>query len=512
MVRFLITLILFLSFSVSAQKYSFVSYSTEEGLPQTQVTSLSQDSSGYLWIGTLGGLAKFNGAEFETYSSNDGLINNRVATIKYFENTLWAGHDGGISIIRNNEISSISFKGNDKSRKVSDIVRFGADILVATDGGGLFRLEDKSLERIDLPNLESERIRKVHVHENTLYLATRGGVFKSTDAKRFEFINELEEFSYSGVTGNSDFIIFTSFNNGVYKLDIGSGKITSISAESLVHQIFGAYIDTEDNVWLSSEKGIIRLDQNNRVNFLDESNGLPVNVISCFYQDFEGNMWIGSEGKGVFRFPGSLFKYYDQTTGLTSDLFLCGFQRSNGDLLLGSYDKGLIKKEKNGRVTLIDVNNNTIWAALANVDGKDWFGTQSSLVSVDATGKVTEYGIEDGLPGRKITSLYKISSTKMYIGGSEGVAIYDKGKFRVIRNSEEEFIGTVRDFELVNGKLYCVTNLGVFRNEANSFIQLDETEQVVYCIEKDQNNKLWFGTEEGLYRIESDQMIINVYI
>ena len=100
--------------TIHAQKYSFVTYSTEEGLPQTQVTSLCQDSSGYLWIGTLGGLAKFNGAEFTTFSSNDGLINNRITAINYFENALWVGHDGGISIVQNNVISHIAFKGKDK--------------------------------------------------------------------------------------------------------------------------------------------------------------------------------------------------------------------------------------------------------------------------------------------------------------------------------------------------------------------------------------------------------------
>ena len=61
-----------------AQRYSFVQYSTEEGLPQSQVTSICQDDKGYLWVSTLGGLAKFNGDNFSTYSTGNGLLNNRV--------------------------------------------------------------------------------------------------------------------------------------------------------------------------------------------------------------------------------------------------------------------------------------------------------------------------------------------------------------------------------------------------------------------------------------------------
>ena len=79
----LILLFLFsiFSFQCFSQKYSFVSYSTTEGLPQSQVTSIVQDADGYLWVGTLGGLAKFNGKDFVTYSSQSGLLNNRIQLI-----------------------------------------------------------------------------------------------------------------------------------------------------------------------------------------------------------------------------------------------------------------------------------------------------------------------------------------------------------------------------------------------------------------------------------------------
>ena len=98
-------LILFGSLCSWGQKYAIVTYSTEEGLPQSQVTAISQDDEGYLWVATLGGLAKFNGREFTTFSSVDGLLNNRIKTLSYFDKAIWVGHDGGISIIRNNKIA-----------------------------------------------------------------------------------------------------------------------------------------------------------------------------------------------------------------------------------------------------------------------------------------------------------------------------------------------------------------------------------------------------------------------
>ena len=101
------------------QKYAFVEYSTEEGLPQSQVTSICQDNKGYLWVGTLGGLAKFSGSKFITYSSVDGLLNNRVESLDFFDETIWVGHEGGITHVKNGRIKNIAFSGfNGKQRSI----------------------------------------------------------------------------------------------------------------------------------------------------------------------------------------------------------------------------------------------------------------------------------------------------------------------------------------------------------------------------------------------------------
>lgn len=499
--RLLIALVFSIIFTIAfGQKYAFVTYSTDQGLPQTQVTSICQDSLGYLWIGTLGGLAKFNGSEFTTFSSNDGLMNNRITTISSFGNKLWVGHDGGVSMLDGKRIIKIPFEGNDKSRKVSEIIQFQGKTIICTDGGGIFELLNKKFRRIDLPNIENEYVRDAFIHENVMYLATRGGVLKSSDLIHFELWKELGEHSFSSINGNEEFLLFTSFNWGVFKMNLKSQRIEVIEPESLKFPINGSYIDDKGTAWMNSQGGIVTLDEANSVSFLDEMNGLPVNMISCFFQDDNNHMWIGSEGKGIFRFPGNLFKYYDQSTGLLSDLYLSGFQKQNGDFIFGTYDKGLIRQRNSGEIEALDIGNNTIWAALEGVDGKDWFGTQNSLVSIDKNGKITRYDAEDNLPGNKITALYKVNKNKMFIGGSEGVSKYENGVFSLLGKAHDEFIGTVRDFEMVDDKLFCVTNLGIFIYEKGSFQSISGTEKVVYNIEKDNHNNLWYGTEEGLFK------------
>ena len=71
MKKILSCLLLILPLFGMAQKYAFQTYSTEDGLPQTQVKVFCEDDDGYLWVGTLGGLAKFNGKELFLSDNND---------------------------------------------------------------------------------------------------------------------------------------------------------------------------------------------------------------------------------------------------------------------------------------------------------------------------------------------------------------------------------------------------------------------------------------------------------
>ena len=75
---------------VPAQTSSFVQYSVEEGMIQSQVQSLVQDQHGNLWIGTLAGLSRYNGQSFQNYTRKDGLAEDWV-TVSYKDskNDIW---------------------------------------------------------------------------------------------------------------------------------------------------------------------------------------------------------------------------------------------------------------------------------------------------------------------------------------------------------------------------------------------------------------------------------------
>ncbi|MGB0914832.1 MAG: ligand-binding sensor domain-containing protein [Crocinitomicaceae bacterium] len=497
------------AFVAMSQKYSFVTYSTEDGLPQSQVTTMTQDAQGYLWVGTLGGLAKFDGTKFTSYSSNQGLLNNRITSLSYFDNKLWVGHDGGISTISNNEVKQIGFRGNgnDKSRSVSDIIKFKERVFVCSNGGGLFKIQDGQLKKVRLEDPHYEKIRAAHVYEGKMFLATKGGVLVTTDGLSFERLIQFDkDLSFSGVDCNGDFIVFSTYSSGVYVQDLKTGDVKKYSPEELRHNVYGCYIDGAGKVWLNTLGGVVNIEVDKSVSFLDDSNGLPVNMITCFFNDSEDNIWIGSAGKGFFRIPSSNFKYYDKSTGMPTDLFLTGFQDDRGDYYFGTYDKGVTKRTSEGELSTLDIEESTIWSSVHDVNGKSFFGTSSSLVELSNDGVIKTYTFDENpnIPGTKITSFYKDDQGGMFVGGNAGVSYYFDGVFTRLGKKKDIDIGTVYDIEYHNGKLFCSTNLGIQVYENGTFNMLPGADQVSYNIERDNNGVIWYGSEEGLYRIIND--------
>ncbi|MEY3238058.1 MAG: hypothetical protein RI883_2159, partial [Bacteroidota bacterium] len=518
----LLFIVFLISINANAQRYSFLTYNTAQGLPQSQVNSITQDNEGYLWVGTLGGLAKFNGKDFQSYSTENGILNNRVKLIKNIGDAIWVGHEGGVTKIENNKISKWAFSQDFKTTSVSEIVVFKNRIIVASNGGGLFELKNDKLIQIKINggskvafnSVEQEQIllyqeddlsiRDLLIFKDDLYIGTRAGVIKTEDLKTFRHIKNLDYYNVSGIEKKGDELYITTFKDGLLKYGLTSEKLTVIKGIDSLLTLRGCLFDSKGNLWVSSNNGVLRM-KNGEINlYLNQDNGMPMGSIRSIFEDKQGNIWMGSEGKGLLRFPGEMFVYYNENTNLTSGLVLNLNQDVSGNYWIGTFDGGLMQMSQNKNITPINLeNSSTIWTSLLNVDGLNWFGTGSGLVAIKGTNIQKTLYTEDGLPGDKITSLLKISSNSFYIGGSNGISFYNRGKITQINNDE---ITNVRDFSKIGEDIYCATDKGLYLIKTNRLELVNQFRKTIYSIEKDANNSLWIATEEGLFCLKNNQI------
>lgn len=523
--RFIFAFLFFtgLYFQGYCQKYSFVSYNPTNGLPQSQVTALTQDPDGYLWVGTLGGLAKFNGKDFVTYTTEDGLLNNRISFLTIIDNNLWVGHEGGVSCFNKSSFKNWTFKGDEKTNKVSSVVKFKGKILISSNGGGLYTIENNKIKNINFinekKNYEYINVRDMLVYNNELFLATRNGVIFTKDLNKFKNIDSLYDYNTAGIElWGSDLIISTSVD-GLFVCNPLSKKIKQIHfEEDLFHmedelplKLRGIHVDSKRNCWISTNYGVAKLGENRRLKIINESKGLPFQDISSVFEDRSNNIWFGTMGKGLLRFPGERFVYYNQSDGLSSDLVMCANQDKYGNLWFGTLDKGVIKMATNGAFSFYEFPNNRIWSSIFNVDDYNWFATDEGLAQVSADGSIKMFYTNDGMPGERITAMYKVNSGEMFIGGTNGVSLYKRGKFTLIKSSVKHDLGTISDFSFHDNELFCGSSKGLYVYRKGEFVKIKDFQKSVSCIEKDESNNLWIGTEEGLF-IYSGNKITSIFL
>jgi len=114
-------------------------WTNRDGLPNNSVTSLAQTDDGFLWIGTRGGLVRFDGVEFQTYLSRSrpGLLRNRIeALVTDAEGNLWIGHDElGISCWRAGRFRAPSLSKGDPVGAALGLPQPPMDALVGVGKG-----------------------------------------------------------------------------------------------------------------------------------------------------------------------------------------------------------------------------------------------------------------------------------------------------------------------------------------------------------------------------------------
>jgi len=88
------------SLPLFGQQNNFKTYSLEDGLTQSTVFKIIQDTRGYLWLGTEGGgVFRFDGVSFESFDKKSGLSGNIVrALLEDSQGNIWIGTDEGISV------------------------------------------------------------------------------------------------------------------------------------------------------------------------------------------------------------------------------------------------------------------------------------------------------------------------------------------------------------------------------------------------------------------------------
>ena len=452
-----IAMLLFGTSGSFAQQLNFTNYGSNEGLPQTQVNAVFQDSRGYLWFGTYAGASRYNGVDFETFDTTNGLRSNSVTNIAedgqgrlYF-----ATLGGGLSVYDGEGFQHFYAGHGLPGDNVYDIQIDSEDrVWVATEGGLTCLRDGEPTHYGEAQGLESDYCTAVYIApDGDLWVGTEDGPYH-WDGEKFVWLELDEQLEFPQVDvilrDNRGSIWFGTYSGLCEYTDSGCETVYPDDGMPRL-SITCAAQNTDGSLWFGTSNGALHYDDG-EFTLRDTDNGLCHNNINSILIDREANIWFGTEG-GISKLRHGPFVNYSRTTGLAHQSAVTVFEDSRDRL---------------------------------------WVGTEEGIVILEGD----EFRLFDAgnlQPSQPVNSIAEGTDGTIYIGTSENLFAWDGSSLSAMEDSS----GVICLFRDSRGTIWIGGSGASFL--AGERIQGMPEESPLYnieinCIDEDNRGRLWFGT------------------
>lgn len=320
----LIGLLVFFSLKGTGQTaYRFRNYTINQGLSQSSVTCIVQDKNHALWVGTQDGLNRFDGKNFEVFTSDDtpGIESEYIkCAIKTNNGNLWFGTTNGLTQYNpNTEVfETFSLEQKTALQIESLCVDPSGIIWVGTNGRGVLSFNPETQQFKHYPNLiNSKKIQAVFCTESgELFVNTEDkGLFGTNKTKTNAFLIPIKSKSENPVIiqritqSESGKILFGS-NQGVFEFSIAQNKMyPKFPQLELEHGFMGVadiYL-SQNKSWFiaTTNKGLFTIAPDGSIfsstQDIFQKNALLFNDINLLFCDDSGTFWVGTD-RGLASF------------------------------------------------------------------------------------------------------------------------------------------------------------------------------------------------------------------
>ena len=460
-----------------SQQYSFIPFSVEEGLSQTQVFDICPDDHGNVWFGTAGGASRFDGKHFTNYSTENGLNDNLVSKIISKNGFIWIATQHGITRIKEKQVQTYHLGELTENNNITAIVIDSQFLWLGVKEKGVLQIKltdnvpDVKDYTLHVPS-EHLNIRSLFIDSKSkLWMASKGylGYYLNNEWTTLTIPNSTNNISDIG-EDSKNHIWITTYNDGVYEYNLESfknyNKLFGIDND-LVRSLF---IDKNDNIWLSSKTGLSVLEDGIPTIFNSE-NGLENENIKVVSQDNEGNIWLGTDGSGAFRFSGDEFVNFGDKNGLASVMSIV--QDNDKTYWFSTYGEGITKYKDHVFTNYHSLNsnltNNTIWSSMLDSKGQLWFGSSGGINQTNIKVNSKYIHNADWLPSNKITSLFEDAENHIWIGTAKGVAEIFNSDTTTYTNSSGLETKNIRAIAEYQNTIWLGTSNGVFTSNEKGF-------------------------------------------
>jgi len=491
------------------------SWQSQDGLPEETVQAFAQTPDGYLWVGTSGGLLRFDGARFQLFAHENTPAfgeNSVFCLLAAHDGRLWIGTDGsGLIEWHNGLFHAYSAEKGQTSNFVRALAEDHNGLLwVATDDG-LYWVRNGRLERADKPlNLP---VFNVHaVMEDRTGRIWVGGArlysLKDGQAREYSLPDNDSRNKVKSFLQTSDGTIWVGTVGGLYRL------LPELDRFKPVPGVFGTIRSLRETpsgeLWAGSiGEGIFRI-RGDRVTRLQAPSPLVSNTVLSIFVDSERNLWIGAQA-GMMRLSRTPVRVVDLPSATDSDFGTVALD-SDGSLWAASNQLVHVQGNHAVPIRFPGLDQVRVRNVFRSRDGSLWIGTDGSGVYHLSPQGGKHFTTHEGLINNFIRVFLESKDGTLWIGTDNGVSHLDRGGFHNFTAQNGLAYNSIRSLlEDRDGTVWIGTEHGLSRYNSGQFISDSITsalsEEKVWALHQDADGGLWVGTRgHGLYRYRNGQL------
>jgi len=539
-------------------EFTIKAWSMADGLPHLSVTALAQTRDGYIWIGTLAGLVRFDGVSFDVFTPQNcpQLPKSRIGGL--FEGTdgtlfITTERGGGLVALRGDKFEQLLGSGNEEDEIVACVKESSGDSLFVARSGALWRWSGAILTAI------STNRDFYPVLPRTVYEDERGRLWMVSQTggrgrlARFDS-GRLEEVALNGPLAGARICALakdalgqiwlgTSQGLGVWRGDhfdpvdlpelgeradirdlaaakdgglwigranhwqrkLKTGRWVGPAAEipGVTTSLNILCEDRSGNLCLGQyPEGLVRVSENGVVSKVDRQSGLPGATVACYLADREGNEWLGLFDGGLVRLHPRRFSVLGGAALTTPVYSIC--EDHEGSIWAGSSFGGVYRfcGTNISRFGANDLPLTDIWSLFEDSQSNLWVGTSSFGVYGFCQDRFVPK-FDRGQISDRVNVIYEDHRGRLWFGNLKGLTCFENGKLtKTIMpwlSDEYEVVAIVAD---KRDRLWVGTKgAGVYclnNNQISSYTVTNGLlSNLAWSLFMDEDDTLWIGTADG---------------
>ena len=488
-------------------------WTTADGLPQETVQALAQTRDRYLWVGTAGGLVRFDGTSFKTFNrTNTPTIreNSIFSLLATSDGSLWIGTEGGGALHYRDGI----FEPFGEQQGLTDgFVRTifedqESAIWLGTDNG-VFRLESGHFRRIDntsgFPSITVHTI--IRARDGALWIAgSRLVRWKNSVAEDWPLGPNSTQTAIKAMIEASNGSFYLGGVNGLYEFRAnghpGMGEPKKIAG--LDDTIRSLHQTTNGDIWIATTKHGVFLYHDGSIVPVTLTQNPVRNAAFCILEDKDHSLWIGTQ-TGLARLRQTAITTVVIPDAGASD-FGNVYEDPQGKMWFAYSHLYEFSNDKLERVNFSALGAVAVHNVFRDRGGALWIGTDGQGVFRLSKGAVKHYTIANGLVNNFVRVIVQDVAGGVWIGTDGGLSHW------YATASGTPTIDTILGYTAVrdvlaeeNGDLWVAAAEGLRFHHDDGFVENSVTKQLrqekVLTLCKDSRGGLWFGTEDnGIFR------------